>query len=151
MWGNVVRALTSPRKSLVAFDASGPRAGVAPTGEWMALILIAVGGSCLYGGSLSLVLPAWRASRGAVWVAASAGLAWCALGPALVLATRRNPVTLAQACLVTMAHGEGVLAAGVLLNAAARGSGWSARLPMDRLNLAWVALSNITMAVSLAR
>lgn len=144
-------SLLSPGPTLRRLDASGPGSTRLPYRVWAALVAVAVLGSCLYGASLSLVLPRWRPWAGARWVALSAGLAWCVFGPGLMLLTRRHPLTLAHACLVTMAYGEAVLALGAGLNLLLRASGLSRRVPAGPFNLAWVGLSNVVMAATLAR
>jgi hypothetical protein len=144
------RSLRHPSEVLRELDAGSPSLRALPYGAWAVLVLVAVGGSCLYGGSLALVLPSWKPERGAAWLALSAGLAWCVFGPALALATRRSPFTCAHACLVTMAYGEGVLLLGAAANvilALAVGRGTSLA-PV--FNLAWVLLANGVMAWTLA-
>jgi hypothetical protein len=106
-------------------------------------------------------MPRWRASGSALWLLLSAGLAWCALGPALVVATGGRVRVCVQACLATMAYGEAVLVAGACVNA-----GWwlmrrtrHALTPATSvrstprpaaLNAGCVALSNVAMAGALA-
>lgn len=136
----LARTLRHPALALQAFA----RAPHWPFRRWTALTGIAVGGSCLYGASLARVLP-WHPGGAALWLALSSGLGWCVLGPVLIAATRQDPKVLAQACLVTMAYGEGVLAAGAALNLA---------LPMAHpgwANAGIVALSNAVMAFALIR
>jgi hypothetical protein len=58
-----------------------------PLKRWSALIAVAIGGSLLFGTSLSWVLPGWDADRAAAWLAFSAGLAWCVFVPALYMFT----------------------------------------------------------------
>jgi len=142
--------LCSPGVSLRRLETGRPVWLTVPWRVWGALVAVAVGGSCLYGASLSLVLPRWRLGSGAAWVALSAGLAWCAFGPGLVVLTRRHPLALAHACLVTMACGEAVLTTAAAWNLWLRLTGRWRRLPAGRANLAWVALSNVVMAAALA-
>jgi hypothetical protein len=111
------------------------------------LVAFAVGGSCLYGASLSWTMPDWRAGDSAVWMALSAGLAWLIFIPALAFVTRRSLRCCLDASLLAMAVGEVVLIAGAGINA----------LVLMRanptvsiaVNSSIVALSNITMAAFL--
>jgi hypothetical protein len=82
------------------FAAEPPTLSTLPGPAWAGLVGIAVGGSAVYGASLSLRFPRWRPDNGALWLALSAGLGWCVFGPTLVLVTRRNALTCAHACLV---------------------------------------------------
>lgn len=142
--------LWHPRQQLRAFDAASPSLTELPYGTWAWLTLIAVAGSLLYGASLSLVLPQWRTTGGALWMTLSAGLSWCVFGPALVLLTRRKLFTLAHACLVTMAYGEGVLVSAAGINALLAFSGHQGLPDASLFNLIAVAAANGTMAVALA-
>jgi hypothetical protein len=103
----LLETLCRPAATLRQLDPLTPAS--VPWRTWTLLVLIAVGGSCTFGASLALQFPGWRPGAGAAWLALSAGLAWCLFGPALILLTRRSPWTLAHACLVTMAYGDGVL------------------------------------------
>jgi len=141
--------LRHPRTGLRRFDADKPRLATLPYGAWGGLAGIAVAGSSLYGASLALVLPAWRPARGALWLALSAGAGWLVFGPALVLVSRRNPFSLAHACLVTMAYGEAVLVTGAALNALLALTAPPQRVAPAPFNLAWVGLSNVVMATAL--
>lgn len=131
---------------LLSFDASNAGIGEV-AGAWAALAAIAVGGSLIYGGSIGLVVEGWRPGPAGIWMALSAGLAWCIFGPALVLITRIRMLTCGQACLVTMAYGEGVLVSGAVLNAvhvyAAVG------IDPVTFNFNCVALANAVMAATL--
>src|SRR5690242_8387426 len=98
------QSLHRPVSQLRAFDASKVRFR-AVIGTWSALAAIAVAGSLIYGGSIGLVVTGWRPGPGGVWMALSAGLAWCIFGPALIVITRLRMLTCAHACLVTMALG----------------------------------------------
>lgn len=120
-----------------------------PYTTWGALTGIAVGGSAIYGASLSRVFPRWRLTGSALWLALSAGGGWCVFGPALVLMSRRNAFTCAHACLVTMAYGEGVLLTGAGINLLLAGRRGVGRLDPRAFNLAWVGLSNVVMAAAL--
>ena len=115
---------------------------------WIVLIAVAVGGSCLYGASLSLVLPHWRTGAAALWLAVSAGAAWCVFIPALWLSTRQPLLECFDRCLVTMACGEVVLASGALVNLLL----WRATLFENaaQINAAIVAISNVAMCIILA-
>lgn len=115
--------------------------------RWIALTLVAILGSLLYGASLALVIPTWTATASALWLAISAGLAWCVLIPVLCLVVRVPLVPCLDACLVTMAWGELVLTLGALLNVALWSRG--AITNAAPLNLALVAVSNIVMALVL--
>lgn len=90
--------LRHPHAALRAFDNAPPTPATLPYTTWAGLTGIAIGGSALYGASLSLVLPRWRPSAGALWLALSAGLGWFVFGPALVLVTRRN-IRVAKRCV----------------------------------------------------
>ena len=119
-----------------------------PVARWSLLLAVAVGGSMLYGASLGLVLPGWRLGGAALWLTLSAGLAWCVLIPALWFVTRISFHRCLDACLVTMAGGEVVLASGALANAML----WWQDLTANAapINALVVAVSNIAMAVMLA-
>lgn len=129
-------SLRHPRAQIRAFAALQGETGASPLGTgasplgtaagharrryvphrlWVALGAIALGGSLLFGAALGTSSPAWRAGRGAAWLALSAGLSWLLFGPLLVLVTRRGVLTCAHACLVTMAYGEMVLVPGAAL------------------------------------
>ena len=120
----------------------------APWKLWLALVLFAVVGSCLYGASLAWVLPGWKAMDAAVWLAASAGLAWSVFIPSLrwVLGIRWEACI--HAALVTMAGGEVVLLSGALLNALLAAQHATAHAAA--LNAGLVAISNVAMAALLA-
>lgn len=115
---------------------------------WSALILVAVAGSCLYGASLSLVLRDWQTGAAALWLALSAGAAWCVFIPALWWATRRPLTECFDRSLVTMACGEVVLSSGALVNLLL----WRAALFENAapINAVIVAISNVTMCLVLA-
>jgi hypothetical protein len=114
----------------------------------MLLVAVAVGGSCLYGGSLALVRPGWSTGAAAVWLALSAGLAWCVFIPFLWRATRLPLATCFHACLIAMAGGEVVLCSGALVNVLL-----AARHVTEHaggINLAIVGISNVVMLAILA-
>ena len=115
--------------------------------RWSLLTAVAVGGSLLYGASLAMVLPGWTITSAALWLAISAGLAWCVLIPVLSCIGHVRLAPCIDACLVTMACGEVVLGLGVLINSVlwfrgvTAGAGW--------LNVAIVGVSNVIMALVL--
>lgn len=112
----------------------------------MGLTIIAFAGSAIYGASLSFAFPQWRASRGALWIALSAGFAWCLFGPVLIATTGKSIRICIHACLVTMSYGEAVLLISALLNL------FSIPL-MDPFlrNTYLIGISNIVMSIVLAR
>lgn len=118
-----------------------------PLRLWSLLIAVAVGGSCLYGASLSLVLPVWSGGNGAAWLAISAGLAWCVFIPSLSALTRTPFIVCWHACLVAMGGGEVVLMSGALVNAML----WRCHslAHAAAINAGVVLLSNIVMAALL--
>ncbi len=120
----------------------------APWKLWLALVLFAVVGSCLYGASLAWVLPGWKAMDAAVWLAASSGLAWCVFIPSLRWGLGIRWETCIHAALVTMAGGEVVLLSGALLNALLAVQ--HATEHAIFLNYTVVAISNAAMASLLA-
>src|SRR5260221_12921438 len=105
-WGLFVPSLRlclrSPRRQLQAFDQAQAAQTRVPSTLWSKLTVIAVGGSLLYGASLSLLFRKWRPGRSALWLALSAGGGWCLFGPFLVLLSSCRALTCAQACLTTM-------------------------------------------------
>lgn len=142
--------LRHPVRQLRAFDTMWAVKPQPPSLVWAGLVAIAVGGSFLYGASLSFVFPQWHPVAGAVWLALSAGLGWCVLGPALILFCRRNPFTLAHACMVAMAYGEGVLVIGAAFNLLlARFPSGSPLSPLS-FNIGLNVVGNLTMATILA-
>jgi hypothetical protein len=143
-------ALRHPRTQMCRFAAAPPRLSMLPVRTWAGLVGIAVGGSAIYGASLSLRFPRWRPDSGALWLALSAGLGWCVFGPTLVLVTRRNALTCAHACLVTMAYGEAVLVSGAAANLPHACAPPDTQIDPLRFNLATVGCSNVVMAAVLA-
>lgn len=141
--------LRYPLRQIRAFDRAHYSVYTLPYKVWAQLTAIAFIGSFLYGASLSLAIPGWNPQNGALWIAASAGLGWCILGPALIAATRRHPFTLAHACLTTMAYGEAVLVTGALLNLTASALGITAGTSV--FNIVWVGFSNLIMGAALTR
>src|SRR4051794_29500436 len=83
-------ALTMPQ-TLRSIVGSGSAPTCGPLGWPIRALLaaIAIGGSCLYGASLSWTLPHWQVGDGAVWLALSAGLAWIVFIPVLALIAER--------------------------------------------------------------
>jgi hypothetical protein len=146
LWG----ALARPRRTLRAFERERPSFSGLPFGAWAGLTAIAVGGSAVYGASLARVLPGWRPREGALWLALSAGAGWCVFGPGLIRVSGKHPFVCAQACMATMAYGEGVLVTGAALNALLADRRRLPRLDRARFNLGWVGLSNVVMAAALA-
>ena len=120
----------------------------APLRLWLALVLLAVAGSCLYGASLAWVLAGWKAIGAAVWLAASAGLAWCVFIPSLRWALGIRWEHCIHVPLVTMAGGAVVLCSGALLNAAMAVQHATAHAAL--VNAGLVAISNGAMAALLA-
>ena len=129
------RCLRFPEAQLYVFDGRAPLRREIALRTWGWLAAIAVAGTLLYGASL----PTPSALR----LLGATGLSWCLFGPALVWITRRRISTCAHACLITMAYGIGVLAAGAGINLLLG--------PGLLFNAAWVALSNIVMATLLVR
>lgn len=82
---SLVRSLRHPCRQLRAFDEMQAERVVVPYRLWAGLTAIAVGGSLVYGASLSLLFRGWRPGRSALWLALSAGGSWCIFGPVLVL------------------------------------------------------------------
>lgn len=119
-----------------------------PWRRWSALVSFAVAGSLLYGASLAWVLPDWDASRAALWLAASAGLAWCVFIPALYAFTELRWRECCDASLVTMAFGEVVLISGALVNALL--SRHAITADAAQINGLIVLLSNVVMAGGIA-
>ncbi|HEU5439433.1 MAG TPA: hypothetical protein VFU88_09095 [Ktedonobacterales bacterium] len=117
---------------------------------WGTLSAIALGGSLLFGAALGVSFPAWRAGRGAAWLALSAGLSWLLFGPLLVRVTRHGLLTCAHACLVTMAYGEMVLVPGAAL-LWLRAS-WPGLFPLPPAiwGVGLVGVSNLVMAALFA-
>jgi hypothetical protein len=115
---------------------------------WLGLIGIAVGGSGIFGASLSLVLPAWNLWSGAAWLILSAGLAWVFFIPALAYFSRESLAVCFHVSLLTMAAGEVVLVSGALLNLALWLS--SATQHAAVINMGVVACSNVVMVAVLA-
>ena len=145
------RSLRHPCQQLQAFDEMQSGRVSIPYRLWASLAAIAVGGSLVYGASLSLLFHRWRPQHSALWLTLSAGGSWCIFGPLLVLVTRRRARTCAQACLTTMAYGQAVLVSGTAINVWLRLKGSFKEAALARWNLALVGLSNLLMATALTR
>jgi hypothetical protein len=152
-WGLFVPSLRLclryPRRQLQAFDQAQAAQTRVPYKLWSKLTVIAVGGSLLYGASLSLLFRRWRPGRSALWLALSAGGSWCLFGPFLALLSRLRALTCAQACLTTMAYGEAVLVSGAGINLWFRLKGGFEEAFLTRWNVALVGFSNIVMVTAL--
>ncbi len=112
------------------------------------LTAVAVGGSLLYGASLAPVWPGFDIRGAALWLAVSAGLAWCVFIPALIVTTRLGWAACVDACLVTMAWGEVVLLSGAVMNVLL----WQRGVTDARVaNAIVIAVSNVVMAIVLSR
>lgn len=148
---SLCRSLRHPCKQLQAFDEMQSGRVFIPYRLWAGQAAIAVGGSLVYGASLSLHFRGWRPGRSALWLALSAGGGWCIFGPLLVLLSRRRAQTCVQACLTTMAYSEAVLVSGAAINVWLRLQGSFKEAVLARWNVALVGLSNLVMATSLTR
>ena len=80
------------------------------------LTLVAVGGSMIFGQAAGAVLPSVSMSKGAVLLTLSTGCSWLVFGGLLWGITKKPVLSLAEACLVTMAYGEAVLVSGAVLD-----------------------------------
>lgn len=120
-----------------------------PLRRWSVLVGVAIAGSLLFGASLSWVLPGWGTGDAALWLSLSAGLAWCVFIPALHKFTALRWRECFDACLVTMAFGEVVLATGAAVNALLYLHAITSNAVL--INCLIVALSNVVMATVLAR
>src|SRR5204862_3029852 len=87
---SVLACLLHPFEQIRAFDDDRAELGKLPIKTWRWLAGIAVFGSGIFGASLSLTLPQWEPTGGALWLILSAGLGWCFFGPTLVLVTGSN-------------------------------------------------------------
>ena len=148
---SLCHSLRYPCLQLQAFDEMQSGRVSIPYRLWAGLAAIAVGGSLVYGASLSLLFHRWRPRRSALWLALSAGGSWCIFGPLLVLVTRRRAQTCVQACLTTMAYGEAVLVSGAAINVWLRLQSSFKETVLARWNLALVGISNLVMVTALTR
>ena len=148
---SLCHSLRHPCRQLQAFDEMQSGRVSIPYRLWACLAALAVGGSLVYGASLSLLFRRWQPGRSALWLVLSAGGGWCFFGPLLVLLSRRRVQTCAQACLTTMAYGEAVLISGAALNGWLRLKGSFKEAVLARWNVALVGLSNLVMATALTR
>ncbi len=144
-------SLRHPCQQLQAFDEMQSGRVFIPYRFWANLTAIAVGGSLVYGASLSLLFRRWRPGRSALWLALSAGGGWCIFGPLLVLLSRLRAQTCAQACLTTMVYGEAVLVSGAGINMWLGLKGSFKEAVLARWNVALVGISNLVMATALTR
>ena len=142
----MLKMILHPLDSITEFQFSQE----IPWVDWLLLAAIAFVGSAFYGASLSVNFPDWPISSGAIWLIASAGLAWCLFGPALHWITGKPVLTCAHACLVTMAYGEGVLASGALVNYANAVYHFLTLNNSVIFNIAIVAISNLVMCIAVA-
>ena len=106
------------------------------------MIGVAIGGSLLYGASLSRALGS-DALGSALWLTICAGLGWAALIPALILASKLSMAAILRDCLVSICFGEAVLALGAIGNFSQLWTGVLA-------NSLVVLCSNVTMGAVLA-
>ncbi len=113
---DLLTCLMHPINQLRTFERMVLAFSDAPIITWSFLTLVAIGGSVIYGASLSLCFPDFRAEDSALWLTLSSGLAWCIFGPLLVKLTQKNMFVCAHACLITMAYGEVVLLSGATIN-----------------------------------
>ena len=120
-----------------------------PLKRWAVLVTSAVGGSLLYGASLAWVSPGWDAGSAAMWLALSAGSAWCVFIPALFAFTELRWRECCDASLLTMAFGAVMLASGALVNALLRLH--ATTIHAASINCLIVAFSSIVIAAALAR
>lgn len=112
------------------------------------LTLVAVGGSLIFGAAAGAVLASISTLRGAALLTLSTGCSWVLFGALLCLVTRRPPLNLAEACLITMAYGEAILVSGALLDFGLLSSHTNLIDP-GILNGSIVLVSNIVMAAVL--
>ena len=124
------------------------RRSAPPLGLWTALVGFAVVGSCVFGASLSLVLPAWDMARTAGWFAVSAGLAWCVFIPGLRFCLGVPWLRACHVALVTMAGGEVILCSGAFANILLTVTHSTAHAGV--FNTGTVAISNVAMCLLLA-
>jgi len=134
----------------MAFNEMKPRFADLPYRSWLYLSGIAIGGSMIYGASLSLVVQRWHFGASAMLLTFAAGLAWCVFVPIIVMATKMNVFAVTHACLVTMAYGEAVLALGAVINVLLSSSQVFRVVDGVTFNAAWVLLTNIIMLMALA-
>jgi hypothetical protein len=145
---SLLGCLVHPCVQTRAFNESSPALHNLPYPLWIVLVLLAIGGSLLYGASLSLVIPQWHPLSGALWLALSAGIAWCIFGPLLVILSHSSPFTCAHSCLTTMAYGELILVAAAAFNLIGAIGQFHA-LSYVLSNILFVALSDAIMAIML--
>jgi hypothetical protein len=100
---------------------------------------------------MAKTMPDWQPVRGALWLTLSAGSAWIVYGLILCAATRKPVLDLAEAALIAMAVGEGVLVTGAAVDWAMANSGALYHVDPVWLNAGIVAISNVAMAASITR
>ena len=154
-----------------------PRLSARRLGLWCGLIAFAIGGSCVFGASLSWVLPELENGSRRGLARAVGGLAWMLFIPALALIARRPIAVCFEASLITMAAGEVMLLGGALANSvcagwpdcargrdqlrhrgpleyrhgrSACGTAATSRCPVVRTLLAWMVVLNVAGAVLFA-
>lgn len=147
---SLFKSLVYFREQIKAFDKNSNSISLRslPYSTWVALTIIAIVGSCVYGASLSLVLPTWKPTGGALWILLSAGFGWFIFGPTLIFVSKKSIFTCAHACMVTMAYGEGVLSLAALVNFFISFS-LPISIDIGVLNFLMVVVSNIVMATVL--
>ena len=145
--------LRHPAATMKALYSMPLSVSLVPVTPWVTMTGISIGGSLVFGWSVGQVLHAQLKANVALWFALSAGVSWCIFGPILILVTKRSPLLLAHACLVSMCYGEGILIIGALLNILIYTTDLASMLPSRAvfgLDGVVVALSNVIMAISLA-
>jgi hypothetical protein len=110
---------------------------------WSPLVLVAIGGSAIYGVTLSWADLFESPLNAAAWLTGWTGAAWITFGLFCVFFLRKPPLLLAHVCLVTMTFGMLPLLLGSVIN--------SLLPPMDpigyvAINVNFVAWSNFLMA-----
>lgn len=145
----LLRELIDSSTQLKRLEAHPWALASVPWSIWIGLVAIAVGGSCLYGASLAYAMREGQLSRGALWLALSAGCAWAIFIPTLSLVTGRRLLSCAHAGLITMAYGELVLVSAALINLLLG----SRLLPLNAafFNICAILCSNIVMAIALTK
>lgn len=114
---------------------------------WIGYLILAIGGSALYGASLSLHFEHWSFDLGAYWVIISASCSWILLfGTTYLIGYKKISLRwLIQISLETVVYGVTVLIAASLVNLIAKGLHFPSLL-MVTPNILLVLFSNILMA-----
>lgn len=146
---SICRNLRHPSQQLQIFDQLQQKHPSLPYRLWSGLIAIAMGGSLIYGASLSLIFHRWRPGRSALWLALSAGGSWCLFGPFLILFSRRRARTCAHAYLITMAYGESILISGAIINLLFSLKSDIKKTFLLRWNISLIGISNLVMVTAL--